>query len=108
MSELETRFETEMIEKVYRTTGKETGYWASYFLRAVRRWGGVGAARRLLQQRHVSPGLVRLRQKDRLDLSMEALVLAPEYHELFSDDERAVAARRLDEARALPVEQAAG
>jgi hypothetical protein len=108
MSELETRFEADMIEKVYRTTGKETGYWASYFLRAVRRWGGVGAARRLLQQPHVSAGLVRLRQKDRLDLAMETLVLAPEYHALFSDEERARAARRLDEARALPVPERVG
>lgn len=106
MSDLEARFETEMIEKVYRTAGKETGYWASYFLRAVRRHGGVGAARRLLAQKGVSRGLAKLRAKDRLDLAMETLVLAPEYRSLFSDEERAVAARRLDDARAMPVERA--
>ena len=102
MSELEARFESEMIEKVYRTAGKETGYWASYFLRAVKSHGGVEAARRLLQQRGLSKGLVRLREKDRLDLAMETFVLAPDYRALFTDEERAIASRRLDEARALP------
>lgn len=106
MTELEARFETDMIEKVYRTAGRETGYWASYFLRSVRRHGGVDAARRLLAQKGLSPGLVKLRARNRLDLAMETLVLAPEYHALFTDDERATAARRLEQARAMPVERA--
>lgn len=106
MSELEARFESEMIERVYRTTGRETGYWASYFLRAVRSHGGVAAARRLLQQKGLSKGLRTLREKERLDLAMETLVLAPEYQVLFTDEERAVAGRRLEEARALPLPQA--
>jgi hypothetical protein len=101
MSELDARFETEMVEKVYRTAGKETGYWASYFLRAVRRHGGVETARRLLRQKGPSKGLVKLGEKGRLDLAMEALVLDPAFASLFSDEERATAARRLDEARAL-------
>lgn len=101
MSKLETRFENEMIEKVYRTAGRETGYWASYFLRAVRSQGGVETARRLLQQKGLSKGLKRLREKDRLDLAMETLVLAPEYRSLFTDEERATAGRRLEEARGL-------
>ena len=106
MDELEARFEGEMVEKVYRTTGRETGYWASYFLRAVRSHGGVGAARRLLQQKGLSRGLMKLREKDRLDLAMETLVLAPEYASLFTDEERAIAARRLVDARAMPVPRA--
>jgi hypothetical protein len=106
MSELEARFENEMVEKVYRTAGRETGYWASYFLRAVRSHGGVEAARRLLQQKGLSKGLVRLREKDRLDLAMETLVLAPEYQALFTDEERAIAGRRLEEARTLEAPRA--
>lgn len=101
MDELEQRFGDEMIDKVYRTAGKETGYWASYFLRAVKQHGGVAAAKRLLAQKGLSKGLLKLREKDRLDLSMEALVLRPEYRALFTDDERATAARRLDEASAI-------
>jgi len=58
MSDLGARFASEMIETVYRTAGRETGYWASYFLRTVRRHGGVAAAKRLLETRGVSKGLL--------------------------------------------------
>jgi hypothetical protein len=103
MDDLAARFEHELIEKVYRTAGRETGYWASYFLRAVRQHGGVAAARRLLAQKGISAGLLKLRAKDRLDLAMETLVLVPDYAPLFTDEERAIAARRLEEVRAAPL-----
>ena len=103
MRDLDARFESEMIETVYRTAGRETGYWASYFLRTVRHHGGVAAAKRLLEARGFSKGLLKLREKDRLDLAMETLVLKPAYSGLFTDKERAIAARRLEEVRALKV-----
>jgi hypothetical protein len=100
MTDLAGRFENEMVEKVYRSTGRETGYWAAYFLRAVKRHGGVEAAKRLLEKPGVSKGLAKLAAMGRLDLAMETLVLSPEYRALFTTDERAVAERRLEEARA--------
>ena len=104
MSDLDARFENDMIETVYRTSGRETGYWAAYFLRAVKRHGGVPAAKRMLATKGLSKGLITLHEKGRLDLAMETLVLKPEYVSLFTEDERATAARRLDEvgARAVP------
>ena len=101
MTDLEARFEQEMVEKVYRAVGRETGYWAGYFLRSVKRHGGSGAARRLLQQRSVSRGLAKLAALGRLDLAMETLVLDPAYQPLFTETERAVATQRLDQARRL-------
>ena len=101
MTDLEARFEQEMVEKVYRAAGRETGYWAGYFLRSVKRQGGVGAARRLLQGRGVSKGLAKLAALGRLDLAMETLVLDPAYQPLFTETERAVATQRLDQARRL-------
>jgi 5-methylcytosine-specific restriction protein A len=98
MTDLEARFEQEMVEKVYRAAGRETGYWAGYFLRSVKRHGGVGAARRLLQHGSVSKGLAKLAGFNRLDLAMETLVLDAAYWPLFTDEERAMATRRLDEA----------
>lgn len=100
--DLAARFEQDMVEKVYRAAGRETGYWAGYFLRSVKRYGGVGAARRSLERRGMSAGLAKLAQLGRLDLTMEALVLDPAYQPLFTDDERALAARRLEDARAAP------
>ncbi len=100
MTDLEARFEREMIEKVYRTAGRETGYWAGYFLRSVKRHGGVSTARRLLDPRGVSKGLARLASMKRLDLAMETLVLDADYQPLFTEEERAIAARRLEQAQA--------
>ena len=100
MTDIEARFEQDMVEKVYRATGRETGYWAGYFLKSVKQYGGVGAARRLLERGGVSKGLAKLASLNRLDLAMEALVLDPAYAILFTDEERSIAARRLDEARA--------
>ena len=100
MTDLEARFEREMIEKVYRTAGRETGYWAGYFLRSVKRHGGVGAARRLLERGGVSKGLAKLASMKRLDLAMETLVLDAGYQPLFTEEERAIAARRLEQAQA--------
>lgn len=99
MTDLEARFEQEMIEKGYRAAGRETGYWAGYFLRSVRQHGGIGTARRLLERPHVSKGLSKLAELNRLDLAMEALVLDPTYRMLFTDDERAMATKRLEMAR---------
>ena len=106
MGDLDERFEHDMIERVYRTAGRETGYWASYFLRAVKRHGGVGAAR-LLGTKGISKGLTTLREKGRLDLALETLVLRPEYRTLFTDEERAIAARRLDQVESGPAPGAA-
>ncbi|MBM4439054.1 MAG: hypothetical protein FJ027_01425 [Candidatus Rokubacteria bacterium] len=102
MTDLAARFEQDMVEKVYRTVGRETGYWAGYFLKSVKQYGGVGAARRALEREGISKGLAKLASLDRLDLAMETLVLDPAYGPLFTDDERAIAARRLAEARAAP------
>lgn len=107
MTDLEARFEQEMVEKVYRAAGRDTGYWAGYFLKSVKRHGGVGAARRLLERGGVSKGLARLAGMNRLDLAMETLVLDPTYGPLFTEDERAAATRRLEEARAMAVAPAA-
>jgi 5-methylcytosine-specific restriction protein A len=100
MTDIEARFEQDLVEKVYRTAGRETGYWAGYFLRSVKRYGGVGAVRRLLERGGVSLGLAKLARLGRLDLAMETVVLDPAYGVLFTDEERAIATRRLEGARA--------
>jgi hypothetical protein len=102
MTELAAQFEQDMVEKVYRAAGRETGYWAGYFLRAVKRYGGVAAARRSLERGGIPAGLAKLAQLGRLDLAMETLVLDAAYQPLFTDEERAIAARRLEDARAAP------
>ena len=101
MTELEERFHTLMLERVYRETGRQCGYWAHRFRQLVANRGGVAAAKRLLARDAISPGFAVLSEKGRLDLSMEVLVLDPQFRELFSEAERVAARGRLEHARAL-------
>jgi hypothetical protein len=78
------------------------GYLASYFLRGVRNNGGVAYAHQLLQATGTTAGFERLKEENRLDLTMEALVLRPEFDLLFSADERQIAASRLARAGYQP------
>jgi hypothetical protein len=107
-SSLEQRFHDDMVgifQRAGEATRKERpdgsvvrGYWASYFLRGVRNHGGVAYAHQLLRADGTTDGFKRLTEEGRLDLTMEALVLRPEYAALFSETERQVAASRLARA----------
>lgn len=60
--------------------------------------GAIAAAHRCLQGRRTSDGFAQLAQKGRLDLSLEALILKPEWGGLFTDEEANEALTRLLEA----------
>lgn len=96
---LDGTFHTAMLG-VYRTAFNECDYRASRFLAATKRHGGLKYAKRLLAMSGVSDGFKRLMELDRLDLAMETKVLLPIFRPLFTDNEIAIAQRRLDQARA--------
>jgi hypothetical protein len=111
-SALEKRFHHAMVD-IFTLAGEATrkerpdgtfirGYWASYFLRGVRNHGGVAYAHQLLQATGTTAGFERLKEENRLDLTMEALVLRPEFDLLFSAHERQIAASRLARAGYQP------
>ncbi len=115
VSALELRFHDAMLD-IFKFAGEATrkraadgstirGYWASYFLRGVRNHGGPDYARQLLRADGISDGFQRLTDESRLDLTVEALVLQPEFSSLFTDDERAAAASRLAGAGYQPPHQ---
>ena len=112
VSSLELSFHDDMLA-IFRLAGEATrhvrpdgsvqrGYWASYFLRGVRNHGGADYAHQLLRQEGTTEGFQRLRDEERLDLTMEALVLRAEYSTLFSPTERQIAASRLAAAGYQP------
>ena len=84
---------------LYTRTGEATGYWAHYFLREVRKYGGLAVAKKLLRANRVSTGFDRLIAARRADLSIEAIALSSPFKHFFSAEERAVAAKRIE---ALP------
>ena len=96
MPDLEKRFEHDMIE-IYTTAKRECGYNATRFLQIVGAKGGLTAAKQLISKPGGTDGFTTLWEHHRLDLSVEAHVLKPEYAELFTDEERKMCKERLEQ-----------
>ena len=92
--DLVRRFERDM-EAIY-VGAKAIGYNANRFLMMLREHGGLETAHRLLHCSDVSYGFTELWMLGRADLTVEALVIRPEYATLFSPQELATARARLD------------
>jgi hypothetical protein len=92
---------TDAMISVYSNVHKATGYRASRFLAFVRTRGGLAVARHLLASPSLSRGFEALKNAGRTDLSVEALVLKPEWSFLFTAEELAIAQGRLDVAKQL-------
>lgn len=95
MNELEKKFGLEM-ENIYCTAKRELNYNATRFLQLVASEGGLKAAKKLIAKNEGTYGFEILWENNRLDLSVEALVLKPQYEELFSDEERKQCRDRLE------------
>jgi hypothetical protein len=94
MDDIESRFHEAMLD-VYRRAKAEAGYNAGYFLQMVVERGGLPTARYLLNTSEVSEGYKALWERKRLDLTVEAVMLEPQWQTLFTERERQVAADRL-------------
>jgi hypothetical protein len=92
----ESSFEQAVRETVRRSQD-ELGYNPRYFVSMIAQHGAVGAARRLLGAPTVSDGFVLLWERQRLDLTVEALVLDPVFDDLLIVVEKATAHARLEE-----------
>lgn len=95
-TELEKKFEQAMID-LYQRAIDECNYTAIRFLQMVLEHGGLTTARTLLETDIPSEGFTRLWECRRLDLTLEAQILRPEFAELFTEDQKATAAQRLKE-----------
>ena len=91
----ESGFHEAMLE-IYERAKTECHYNASRFLQMVAERGGLGAARYLLHA-PLSDGFTALWECNRLDLTVEAYVLKPQWRGLFTQDEIAIAKKRLSE-----------
>lgn len=92
----EAAFHEAMLE-IYERAKTECHYNASRFLQMVVERGGLGTARYLLHAPGLSDGFTALWECNRLDLTVEAYVLKPEWQELFTQDEIAIARKRLSD-----------
>jgi hypothetical protein len=96
LAALEREFHDAMVD-VYRRARQEAGYQAGYFLQMVSEHGGLETARRLLHAPTPSEGFTALWERHRLDLTVEAIILKPEFAPLFTDEDRDIARTRLRE-----------
>ena len=81
---------------IYRQAKRDLGYNASRFLQMLNQ-GGLTAARQLLHAPGVSEGFTKMWEHQRLDLTVEAHVLKPEFQHLFTPQELDIARSRLRE-----------
>jgi len=95
-ADVERRFTAAMLD-IYRKAKQEAGYNATRFLGMVMDNGGYETAQVLLHSSTVSEGYTALWERGRLDLTVEAIVLKPEWGDLFSTRELEIARRRLGE-----------
>ncbi len=95
-SELERRFDLAMMG-IYHRAWDEARYRATRFHQMLCDHGGLETAQLLLHSNHVSEGYTALWERGKLNLTVEALVLQPEWHDLFTDEEREIASKRLKE-----------
>ena len=94
MKNLEHEFDEAMIN-LYRSAKEECDYNATYFLRMLNDHGSIETAHRLLSGKEPQSGFTRLWECERLDITVECLVLNPKFQELFEDHELETARRRL-------------
>ena len=73
------------------------GYRPSVFIDMMERYDGVQTAKRLIAAGDIQSGFRRLAEMGRLDLSMEQIMLEPEFAPLFTREELTAARWRLDQ-----------
>ena|ERR1017187_2115371 len=92
-----TEFDDEML-RVYQRALTEANYRASKFLTMLHEHRGLETARILIHSPAVSDGYTALWERQRLDLTVEAVIYDnPKWHPLFTAEELAVCRRRLED-----------
>jgi len=93
---IEMKFDKSMMD-IYRRAKDQCNYNATRYLGMLLDHGGLKTAKILINASNVSDGYTALWERHRLDLTIEALILDPEWNELFTDQERDIARKRLIE-----------
>jgi hypothetical protein len=98
---LVNEFHEEML-RIYQRALSEAHYKATRFLTMLNEHGGLQTARILLNSNAVSEGYTALWQRNRLDLTVEAVIHdQPKWHPLFTQVELSVCKKRLEDYQYL-------
>ena len=89
---------TQTLFRTYQRTGKDLGYWAHRFRQTLDKNGGLAVAKRILANKTrggITEGLQKLIDAGRPDLALESIILSAEFRHMFSQEELAVARKRI-------------
>jgi hypothetical protein len=92
---LEDEF-NERMQQVYRDGKREGRFSAPLFAELLKNHGGLETARRFIHSADYAAGFTKLWERERLDLTVEAVILQePKWHPLFTEEEIEVCRKRL-------------
>lgn len=91
---IEDRLKEDLLDIAEQTA--KYHYYPARFIQMVHGQGAVATAKALLGDSHIQSGLIRLWDLRRLDISLEATILKPEYRDLFTTEEIRSARERLE------------
>ncbi|MBD7914667.1 hypothetical protein H9660_05865 [Clostridium sp. Sa3CUN1] len=94
MREIELDLFTDMM-KIYRETDAQCNFKAAGFFQMIQTEGAITTAKEIINNSEVTEGFIKLAECNRLDLSLEALVIQDKYKELFTPKERKICINRL-------------
>lgn len=86
---------TQAMLEIHHRAKVECHYNAARFFQMLSERGGLATAKYLLHSPTLSDGFTALWQSNRLDLTVEAYVLKPEWRGLFTEEELRIATKRL-------------
>jgi hypothetical protein len=92
---LELRFEERLRIAIARS--RAIGYPPNIFEGILNSLGGVKAAKMLVKDGNFQTGFIKVAKMGRLDLSVEQIMLEPEFEPLFSQEDLAAARWRLEQ-----------
>jgi hypothetical protein len=95
---LETDFEDRLRDSVQRSIA--LGYNPFIFADMLNTWGGVGVARKLIASGEIQSGIKKIVAMGHPELSMESIMLEPQFESLFTPGELEAAKWRLDQLQA--------
>jgi len=101
------KFHAAMLGIYEKAKGLKPPYHATAFLRMVNEHGGKEAADRLLAMPNPSSGFTELffRGRENLKLSVEYVILQNPWRALFTQEQRAIARKRLVKVEVSPPEE---
>ena len=94
LHDLENQFHRAMLN-IYETARSRCRHNAARFLQMVTEYGGLQAAKQLLHTPGLQYGFEELWKCGCLDITMENLILKSPWNQLFTDEEKDIARRRL-------------